>query len=305
MRRVLLCALALASLCVASGAAAEKIELANGDTVDVTIVEETEDSLVVEHPQLGRITVPRSALKPPPPPIPGWFGTSFMEGWRKRLGAGFSGSSGNSSDAAVNGALTFGRETKGYRAAFDSAYFYASQQDVRNKNSFFANYKHDFLLGESGFFLFGQGRYQYDQFQPWLHRISGNAGAGYDFIRSKKFDFSGELGAGFARTEGTENLWKPEGLAGIKGAWRPFEGHELRFDTTYFPNFQDLPQFRLLSNVAYQIAIAPIDGLGLVFGLTNEYDDAIDDTAINPVTGRLNEKNNLKYFGNVVYEFGG
>ncbi|HKX46792.1 MAG TPA: DUF481 domain-containing protein [Planctomycetota bacterium] len=301
MRWVLVWAFALA--CFASAAAAEKIELANGDVVDVTIVEQTEESLVVEHPQLGRMTVPRSALKPPPPPIPGLFGTKFMEGWTKRIGAGFSGSSGNSNDASFNGALGFDHETKGYRSVFDSAYFYSSQQSVRNKNEFYANYKHDFLLGESGFYLFGQGRYQYDQFQPWLHRFSGNTGAGYDFWRTKSFDLSGELGLGVARTEGTENEWKPEGVAGIKGAWRPFEGHEFRFDVTYFPNLENLPEFRLLSNAAYQIAISPIDGLSLLFGLKDEYDDAIDTTLINPITGLPNEKNNLKYFGQLVYDF--
>lgn len=299
---------------------ADTIELENGDKIEVTIVEETEDTLVVEHPQLGRMIVPRSALKPPTPPHPGLFGTDFMLGWTRSLGLGFSGSSGNSKDSSINASFQFARDAETFRGRFDSGYFYSTQQNVKNKNEFFAGYAHDLLFGESRFFLFGRGRYQYDEFQTWEHRISASAGAGYDILRADDYSLSFELGAGVARTEGSENEWKPEGLAGLRGVWRPFEGHEAGFDITYYPNLANLPEFRLLSNAYYQIAISPIEGLSLRVGLKDEYDDAIidsprfpGDTAyLNPnfcvVPGNIftcqpNNKNNLKYFGSLVYNF--
>jgi hypothetical protein len=291
-------------LALAAGPAlAEQIQLENGDKIDVTIVEETEDTLVVEHPQLGRMTVPRSALKPPKPPHPGLFGTDFMEGWERNIGFGFSGASGNSNDSSINASLQFGRDAERYRGKFDSAYFFSTQQNVRNKNEFYAAYNHDFLFKESRFFAFGRGRYQYDQFQTWMHRIAASAGGGYDIVRNDKGFLSFELGAGGSWSEGDDPQWKPEGVVGLKGVYRPFQGHEAGFDATYFPDLADLPVFRLLVNAYYQIDISPIEGLSLRAGLKDEYDDAVDTSQINPNTGNFNEKNNLKYFGTLVYAF--
>lgn len=326
MRSLILAVLAVAAglAFLAAPAAADKIELENGDTIDVTIVSETEDSLVVQHPQLGEFTVPRSALKPPTPPNPGLFGTGFMEGWKRGLGAGFGGASGNSQDASANAELSFSKKTDKFRGDFKSTYFYASQNGVRNTNAFSAAYQHDFLLGESPLFIFVAGRYQYDQFQDWEQRISGNGGLGWDIISKKAYDLSARIGVGVARTQGTVQMipvpappapqqnfliinrqWTPEGVVGVSGSWRPFEGHEFTADVTYFPNFSDFPEFRLLANAAYQIAIAPIDGLSLKFGMTDEYNDSINTNL--PVPGvtppRLQQKNNLKYYGNLVYEF--
>ncbi len=299
-------------------AAAEEIELGNGDKIEVKIIEETEDTLIVEHAQLGRMTVPRSALKPPAPIEPGLFGTKFMEGWKRNIGFGFGGASGNSQDAAINASLGFSREAETFRGVFESGYFYSTQNGIKNTNSFFAGYQHDFLFSESKWFLFGRARYQFDEFQPWENRISASGGVGYDFLKHKKYDLRGEIGAGVAWISNTllnptaipptfQSRWTPEGVVGLSGSWRPFKGHEFTAGVTYFPDLIDWPEFRLLSLAAYQIAISPIDGLSLKFGMQDEYNSKTDTTATVPGTNtvppRLQQKNNLKYFGNLVYEF--
>jgi len=315
MRTSALCALLM--LVLATPALADEIELENGDKIDVTIIEENEDTLVVEHPQLGQMTVPKSALKKPEPPNPGLFGTKFMEGWSRNIGFGFGGASGNSNDASINASLGFKNENKKYRGVFASGYFYSTQNGIKNTNSFFAGYQHDFLFEESKWFLFGRGRYQFDEFQPWENRISGNGGVGYDFFNRKKFDLRGEIGVGVAWISNNllnpgpppryQRTWTPEGVVGLSGAWRPFEGHAFTFGVTYFPNLIDWPEFRLLADAGYQIDISPIDGLALKFGMQDEYNSETDTTAVVPGTNtvppRLQQKNNLKYYGNLVYEF--
>jgi putative salt-induced outer membrane protein YdiY len=315
MRPSALCALLM--LLLATPALADEIEFENGDKIDVTIIEETEDTLIVEHPQLGRITVPKADLKKPEPPNPGLFGTKFMEGWSRNIGFGFGGASGNSNDASINASLGFNRETKKYRGVFDSGYFYSTQNGVKNTNSFFAGYQHDFLFEESKWFLFGRGRYQYDEFQPWQNRVSASAGVGYDFIQRKKYDLRGEIGMGVAWISNTftaptattpaafEKEWTPEGMAGISGSWRPFDGHEFTFSVNYFPDVSMWSDYRILSNAAYSIAVSPIDGLSLKFGMTDEYNSTTNTATFVPGSNppRLNQKNNLKYFGTLAYEF--
>ena len=312
MRR-LLWLMALVPL-MAFTASAEKIELANGDKVDVEIVSETETELVVRHPQLGEFTVPRSALKPPKPPHPGLFGTNFMQGWKREAGLGFGGAQGNTEDANVNARFGFNREAKTFRGRFEAVYFYATQNGVKNTNAFRTNYSHDFLFGDSGLYIFVLGRYQYDEFQSWRNRVSGSGGLGYDFIKHKKGELRGEVGAGVAREFGDNisnfGVTRPEGQLGLLGAWRPLEGHELSGDITYFPDFKNTPQFRLLANIAYRVAIPGVEGLSIKLGINNEYDSSIDESVLvsgSPPVGapgaRFQTKNNLKYFGNLVYAF--
>lgn len=273
----------------------DQIELKNGDKLDVKIVEETDKNWVVEHPQLGKIIIPKEDIAPPAPPEPpnpGVFGTSFLLGWDRNVGAGISGSDGNSKDMSLNASLGLSRSAKTFRGTLTSAFFFATKGSQTISNEFFANYQHDFLLGESDYFIFLQGRYQYDEFQAWKNRISSSTGVGYQILKRKKISLEAELGFGFSRSWGEENQWRPEGVLGIVFSWKPLEGHEFTADATYYPDFSNLPEFRLLANAAYIVGIAQLDGLSLKFGLKNEYD-----------SDQPGKNNNLKYYGNLVYDF--
>ncbi|MEE3325957.1 MAG: DUF481 domain-containing protein [Myxococcota bacterium] len=271
---------------------ADTVELKNGDKLDVKIVEETDKNLVVEHPQLGKIIIPKDELKPPTPPNPGLFGTEFLLGWNRNVSAGVSGSDGNSRGFSLNASMGLSRSAETYRGNFSSAFFFSTQDSETISNEFFANYQHDFLLGHSDFYIFLQGRYQYDDFQAWKNRISSSTGMGYQIFKRDKLSLDGELGFGFSRSWGDENQWRPEGVVGLVFSWKPLEGHELTADVTYYPNFSDLPEFRLLANAAYIVGITQLDGLSLMFGAKNEYD-----------SDQPGDNNNLKYYGNLVYDF--
>ena len=62
--------------------------------------------------------------------------------------------------------------------------------------------------------------------------------------------------------------------------------------TPEFPDFSDLPEFRLLANANYIVGITQLDGLSLKFGAKNEYD-----------SNQPGDNNNLKYYANIVYDF--
>ena len=301
---------------------AKEIELENGDKIDAKVISEDEDKMVVEHPQLGEITIAKADLKKPEPPNPGLFGTRFMEGWSRRVGFGFSGASGNSDDASVNATFSFGHSAKTYRSAFSSQYFYSSQQGVANTNSFNASYLHDFLFGKSRFYLNAAVQYNFDEYQVWRNRIQAQLAPGYDIFRRDNFRLGAKLGFSVAYTTGSyvppdpaipspggveQKETRPEGVVGLSGFWKPFSGHELNATVTYYPDLINGSVFRLNANAEYRIALAPIKGLSLVFNLDNQYDAGVN-TSI-PVPGsnttppRLQKKNNLKYGGNLDYAF--
>ena len=124
------------------------------------------------------------------------------------------------------------------------------------------------------------------------NRIAGNTGLGYQILKRDKFTIEGQLGSGFSRSWGSENQWRPEGVVGLVFSWKPLPGHEFTADVTYYPDFSDLPEFRLLANANYIVGITQLDGLSLKFGAKNEYD-----------SNQPGDNNNLKYYANVVYDF--
>jgi hypothetical protein len=343
MRKLRVPLLSLIALLMGSLASAETIELESGDKFDVTIIEETETTLIVEHPVLGRMEVPKSSLKKPEPEKPGLFGTNFLKGFTREVGFGIGGASGNLDNLSINANLGIHRETSTYRSHFDATYFYANASDptatnpykrgaLATSNQFIGDYQHDLILFESRFFFFGNVRYAFDAFQLWRNRLTISGGPGVEILKRDKLSLRGELGvAGTGNWPSTSpdnrllaigmqkefvesyaerqriKGWSPELVVAVIFTWKPLDGHSFKFDTSYLPTLTDLPQFRLLTNAAYTVSLPGPKGLGLKFGLTNEYTSDSGRGALLPPqpdgTATPLEKNNLKYFGNVVYEF--
>lgn len=188
--QVAVAAVALALL--GSGAvSAEKVRLENGDQLVGEVVERDDERLVLEHPVLGRLTIPvddhveKQAA--------GLFGTSWLAGWKRVLSAGLAGSEGESSDVAGDLQLHLGREGEKARQLFQAAYFTARSNGTQSTNRFFAQFSRDWLRGESPWFWSTQGRYDYDEFRAWDHRLSGSAGVGYEIYDTDRFDLRGRL----------------------------------------------------------------------------------------------------------------
>jgi len=295
----------LASSLIVFAASADKVDLANGDSIEVEIVEETDEALIVEHPQLGRIEIQKSDLKQAEPDEPGLFGTALLRGWSRQVSAGLSGAQGNSQDFSVNAGIKLQNDTKTYRGSFVTAWFWASVDDDRSTNNIFATYQHDFLFGDSPLYVFVNTRYAYDEFQFWRHRVTGSSGLGYQIIQNDTIDLRSELGGGFNWSSYPCDLsdpikscinapqnWRGELVVALVFGWNIVDGQKLVADVTYLPDVAAWSEFRILANAAYEIILSERYDLALKVGINDEY-----DTEARP------NRNNLQYFGNLVYEF--
>jgi len=284
----------LSALLVAGSAGGDSFELESGDVLSGDVVEERDDAIVIDHPTLGRIEIPRDQIVPPEPPVPpnpGLFGTSFLEGFTRTFGVGIAGSQGKTDEATVNLRLKIDKEDEAARRMFNSRYYYSSKESEATANELFVEYGHDFLFSESSWFLFVRARYDYDEFEVWNHRVGGSGGVGYDILKNETWEILGRLGGGVTHTWQGLTETRPEGQVGLDAKWNLSDNDNLSVTNNYFPDFENTSDFRFVTLLAWNVALDYLEGLGFTTGVENEYDS------------RRIDKNNLKYFLNLTYDF--
>jgi len=303
--------LVVATSVVLAGAAAmaDVFELESGDKFEATVLEETRDEVIVQHPIFGRMTIPKTSIKveEPEPVTPGLFGTSILRGWERSVEFGFNGSSGNSDSIGINAGVRLFNEDDWYRARFRAQYFFANQRSVtqatkeKTTNNAYTDYRHDFLIfGEAPFFLWANARYDYDEFQDFQHRFAGQGGGGWDIYNNDVILWLWTMGVGVNYQDGEVDNTIGEFTTGMDFRWNIVEGQSLKADTYYYADLQRWSDFRLISNLLYEISVGWVDGLALNAGLKNEYrNEVLPPTAPN----LRNENNNLQYFGGLTYNF--
>ena len=274
-------------------AAADTIELVNGDKLSGNVIEQTAERVVLEHPVLGRVEIPVEQIEPPKAPNGGLFGTSFLAGWTRTFQLGVSGAQGNTENSDVLAALDMGYEDEHKRWAFDAAYRFGKADGETTQHDAFAQLRRDWLLEGSPWFVFALGRFDYDQFKSWTYRVSASPGIGYQFVKSERFELQGLLGPSITK-QFDENDFFVEALVGLEGIWKISKDHSVSLSNTIYPALNDLGEFRNLSTLAWKWKLMEDPGLSLIAGVDNEYQSQIESGF---------KHNDLKYSTSIGIDF--
>lgn len=312
--RIAMAATAALIIVWAGAARADTVELKSGEKLEGTVLEKTDEQIVMEHPVLGRIIIPASELKPEEEIEPGLFGTKVLEGWSKALSAGFSGSSGKSKETSINADLNLNRETERNRMQFVSRYFFARSSGNTTENAWDSRYIHDFLFPERSWFPFLTGNFRIDTQQDWRYRLSAQTGFGYEFLKNDEWELIGRLGGGIAQTLGDYRdheepdgnpatrprkvgpdpvRTEPDALAALQMTWNYYDGQSLSAATLYLLDLADVPNYRSESRAEWKLAVGLVEGLAFKVGTSFIYD--------SHEIGKL--KRDFRYYGNLVYDF--
>src|SRR5215510_6796688 len=183
---------------LAPSVAADSIQLATGEVLEVQILEVTDGTIRFIHPVLGEVTVKRSevtilkvdaerpVVKPapvqpnqgaaaaptqtapppaPPPPAP-----PPPPEWKFKLVLAAGAADGNTQNGNISTIFAAVRETPELKTSFDTGYFFAESDGDRSENRFTIGGRHDWLHPESRWFEFVDLRFDYDEFQSWDER---------------------------------------------------------------------------------------------------------------------------------------
>ena len=284
--------LAVLWICLAPFASsAGELVLANGDTLRGEIVEWAVDYVVIDHPQLGRVTLTldQLALDTGKPPNPGLFGSGFVRGWDRRIHLGINGEQGDGGSLNVTAGIDFGYQDDWSRWKINGRYlFQDSEGEDDDSNNSRLDLRRDWLDPDSRWFRRLLGRHQFDDFESWKHRLTLFGGPGYHAFDTPTHKLDVAVGPGFSREFGDSQANR--GLAGLSldYSWFVTEFLEFHATNTLFLEFApDAGSLQNLSRLVWTVALTDRPGLSLNLTLENEYDS-------NPEPD--DQANDLKYF---------
>jgi putative salt-induced outer membrane protein YdiY len=293
----------LLAFCAAGSARSDTVTLTSGEVLIGKVVAQTSTSVQLEHPLLGTLTIAADKVKavaivapgqnPASAPatteagatvaalaattqggVPPLLTTGFLGNWKCALDIGVNGATGNSE--SVSGLLAFlakkDRET--YRLAVDSSYRYISSGGAESTNKATAGVAGDYDFADTRWFVFGDGRFEYDHFEPWEYRVSAHTGPGYNIFRNDVYKWNVRAGAGFFKEfHTTDERVDAEGVLGTEFSWQISKASSLETTAYLFPGIRD-PQTdeRSKETIVYAQKLDFLRGVKWKLGLEHDWD---------------------------------
>lgn len=316
-----------------------ELELTTGEVLRGHLVEQNQDVVVFEHPVLGRLTIPADSVQtlrelpapghpatPPPAvsaPVSGDVDSTDPEhiddaivvkplkevkgSWDSKFSLGLNASAGKTTEGSLRLSLDSVYQDSTKKFKFDSFYLYKQTDNVVTENKLTAGIRGDWPFAGSLWGYFAQGRYDYDAFQSWRHRITTGGGFTYllvdldridpaaDLVRTDIVTLSAHGGIGLNREFGSlVTVIEYEGILGLDFAWRISGRQRLTIDGTVFPGISNSGEYRFVSRAAWSVKLDRLDGISLTAGYYYEYQSDVDP-GVDP--------NDLQFFVSMGIDF--
>ena len=222
----------------------------------------------------------------------------FWFGWRHQIDVGISGEQATTDSSNIHLGYLAKKDDEAHRTKFDAQYNYGDTASSISTNNGTTGLSNDWLIAHEDYFYFAAGRYEYNQFGDWAHRVSFTAGPGYNFIKNNHMELIGRFGIGAYKQFKTENqAVTPEGSIGFELSWYIAKGQKLAASNTSYPELIHLGEFRNVSALDWTMKLAGTEHLALKLGIQNEYQSNVQQSQ----TG--NKPNDFRFLGALMYAF--
>jgi putative salt-induced outer membrane protein YdiY len=219
--------------------------LKRGDVLRGNISRQTDNQVVLEHPDLGELVINFDRIESVnpakiveeieqevvPEKEPSLIQQLKDKGWSMTFDFSLNGSYGNTDEQSSRLGFDAKREFDNEIFKFDFSYYNKIKESKVSDNKFSTGFRNQWFDGPK-FYKFLLGRYDYDEFKSWRERASIHAGPGYYLIRNDVVQWSVLAGLGTRKEWGSINdSVKFEGLVGTDFTWGI--SRRQNFDITY------------------------------------------------------------------------
>ncbi|QEG41737.1 DUF481 domain-containing protein [Roseimaritima ulvae] len=205
-----------------------------------------------------------------------WYSYPWMwawSGWTNSAEFGLNASEGNTNSLSLQTGAELKRETERYTFGIDFDYYRTKTGGEVTQDYGRVNFDYDRLLGDSRWSAFGKLGLEWNEFRPFDLRLNLNGGAGYHWFRNDESTVVTRFGAGASREIGApDDAWVPEALFGVEAEHQITSQQKLKAKIDYFPNWGDFADYRLVSDISWEILLDDSDNLSLKLAATNRYD---------------------------------
>ena len=200
-----------------------------------------------------------------------WFGPAP---WDTGIELGLNGSSGTSESLSIRTGGYIKRESRFSKLDLSANYNRTTNSGLATQNNAQLDVRNDWLLDDtSPWTLYGTANLFYDEFQSFDVQTSANTGVGYRFIHEPTRDLIGRVGGGASREiGGPDDRWVPESLIGVEGSRRLFTTQKVYAKLDYYPEFEQLGEYRLVADAGWEIELVQPSNLSLKLSATDRYD---------------------------------
>lgn len=168
-----------------------------------------------------------------------------------------------------------------HKVEVDLNYRRAESDGERTANRFASKWGNTWYQSDSNWDIFTTLQFDWAEFQSWDQRIVGDVGVGYELIKQQRgaeaFTLSVRFGTGLRKEFQSDNDdWIPEGLLGASVVWKISDKQAFTADTTWYPDYEDVSNYRLVTNASWNIEMDSLKNLQFSVGLHHEYDSVVD-----------------------------
>lgn len=290
---------------------AGEITLKNGDRLTGKILEESEESIVIETEYAGKVTIARSYIeklvvdtldtksasettpaesKPAPvkpaaaitAPATGPAQTrsgignrlgGFTAGWDGSANVGFSYTSGNSNNITMSTSIRAAkvRPTDGLIIYVRSLWNSNHRSNSTTQNAYWGGARYDRTIDNR---IFGFVSYDFERDRPkrLTFRSVAGGGVGHRTIRNDRTQLEFLVGGAWNRTWRDDgDTNTPEGLAGLTFKHKFNDKLKLQNSLTFFQNITDLHKYRSLFDSTLSVDLTP--RIGFVFSVGDRFNN--------------------------------
>jgi len=203
--------------------------------------------------------------------------------WEGTLELGINASYGNAESLSIRAGGDLKRETDRSIWEIDLSYAKTTADSIETQHNalFNAKYEHLFQTPWTLFMRFGS---EYDEFKAFDIRLSLNTGIGYRFIDNESTKFTTRAGAGVSREYGgPTDDYVPEATFGLDFEQRITERQKFVTVVDYYPDWRDFTDYRLVTDVGWEVLLDEAAHLSLKLSLLDRYDSTPNGREPNDV----------------------